>query len=322
VCSSDLPLKHLIFPESSSSVRVESGVRAGDEVSVHYDPMIAKLVVWDESRYKSLNKLKRVLMQTKITGLKTNIDFLLRLASHKDFVSGDVYTDFIPDHGNELITSPDPSESVVRAAAFGLLSDLVDRSTSLRPVPPDLQNFRIISSSPACERVSMNYKDHTHDVLLKYNGSAGAYLVSIDGGPYQSMTGELDSTTGELVITCGGRREVFTFLKSGETVTIFTNNPSGNSFVFQNQHPKFMDQGSDVINSSSNGKILSPMPGVVEHVFVKAGDKVSIGDPLIILIAMKMEYTLKSPADGTVGSVPFGVGKNVPKGALLVTIDC
>lgn len=317
------PLNHLIFPntESDPAIRVESGVRAGDEVSVHYDPMIAKLVVWDESRQKSLNKLRRVLMDTKIAGLKTNIDFLLRLASNKDFVSGDVYTDFIQDHEKELITVQPPGEPVIRAAAFGLLSDLVNKSMAVRPLPADLLNFRIVHSSPATEHISLTHGDKTHDVVFKHKGTPGDYSVSMDNGPFVDMNGSLDHSNGELVITSEDKREVFTYLTSGQTVTLFTKDPLSNSFVFENQNPKFVSEESDASSANTSGKILSPMPGVVEHVFVKSGDKVKTGDPLVILIAMKMEYTLKSPSNGTVTSVPFPAGKNVPKGAILVTIE-
>ena len=317
------PLTHLIFPttQSDATVRVDSGVRAGDEVSVHYDPMIAKLVVWDQTRDKSLSKLRRALMETKITGLKTNIDFLLRLASHTDFRNGDVYTDFIRDHSDELMTSPSPSEPVVRAAAFGLLTSFTKKCMSVRPLPPDLHNFRIISSSPACERVSLNHRNESYEVLFNHKENTGVYQVTVGGGVGCDMSGSLEPSTGKLVVVSEGQRKVFTLLTSEDSVTLFTGDPTANSFVFQCQHPKFLNQGSDTSDSSANGKIRSPMPGVVEHVFVKPGDRVKAGDPLLILIAMKMEYTLKSPSDGTVGSVPFPVGKSVPKGAVLVTVE-
>lgn len=317
------PLIHLIFPttQSDPTIRVESGVRAGDEVSVHYDPMIAKLVVWDESRSKSLSKLKRALTQTKITGLRTNIDFLLRLASHTDFDNGDVYTDFIRDRAEELMVSPLASEPVVKAAAFGLLTALTNKSISVRPFPRNLLNFRIIRSSPACESVILNHGNRAYDVSFKHKETSGVYEVAMDGGVVCDISGSLEPSNGELVVINEGCRKVFTLLTWDEMVTLFTGDPAANSFVFQRHCPQFLSQGSGTSDSSSSGKILSPMPGVVEHIYVKVGDKVKVGDPLLILIAMKMEYTLKSPSDGTVVSVPYSLGKNVPKGALLITVE-
>merc|ERR1719374_142444 len=79
-------LSHLSTPEPGPNVRIETGVREGDEVSVHYDPMIAKLVVWGEDRDAALRKLRSCLAEYNIQGLSTNVNFLMDLASHPEFV--------------------------------------------------------------------------------------------------------------------------------------------------------------------------------------------------------------------------------------------
>lgn len=105
-------------------MRIETGVRQGDEVSVHYDPMIAKLVVWGSDRTSALNKLRSCLAEYNVDGLQTNVDFLIRLASHSQFVAGDVDTDFISRHGDELFPAaagkrlPDAEEVCFGALAL------------------------------------------------------------------------------------------------------------------------------------------------------------------------------------------------------------
>uniref|UniRef100_A0A8C9SWM5 Methylcrotonyl-CoA carboxylase subunit n=1 Tax=Scleropages formosus TaxID=113540 RepID=A0A8C9SWM5_SCLFO len=116
------PLLHLSTPQSDEHTRIETGVRQGDEVSVHYDPMIAKLVVWGEDRAAALKKLRYCLRQYNIVGLSTNIDFLLHLSSHPEFKAGNVHTSFIAQHHAQLFPAPQaPSHQVVCQAALGLL---------------------------------------------------------------------------------------------------------------------------------------------------------------------------------------------------------
>ena len=89
-------VRYLKTPVPSPTVRVETGIREGDEVSIHYDPMIAKLVVWDHDRTSSLRKLRNALDEFRVVGLKTNIQFLRDLSAHPSFIKAEVETGFIP----------------------------------------------------------------------------------------------------------------------------------------------------------------------------------------------------------------------------------
>uniref|UniRef100_A0A674ES48 Methylcrotonoyl-CoA carboxylase subunit alpha, mitochondrial n=1 Tax=Salmo trutta TaxID=8032 RepID=A0A674ES48_SALTR len=116
------PLLHLSTPLADECTRIETGVREGDEVSAHYDPMIAKLVVWGEDRSAALRKLRYCLRQYNIVGLNTNIDFLLSLSGHPEFEAGNVTTSFIPQHYEQLFPKPSPpSRATLCQAALGLL---------------------------------------------------------------------------------------------------------------------------------------------------------------------------------------------------------
>merc|ERR1719481_102800 len=118
------PLLHLSTPKASESVRIETGVRQGDEVSVHYDPMIAKLVVWAPDRPTALTKLKACLAEYNVHGLPTNVDFLMRLADHDQFAAGNVDTDFITRHFDELFPDKVVSDKAVCCATMAaVLSD-------------------------------------------------------------------------------------------------------------------------------------------------------------------------------------------------------
>jgi 3-methylcrotonyl-CoA carboxylase alpha subunit len=96
------PLRYLATPAPGPNVRVETGVRQADQVSVHYDPMIAKLVVWGPDRDAALRQLRACLAEYNIAGLATNVNFLLDLAAHPEFVRGNVDTEFIPRHYDQV----------------------------------------------------------------------------------------------------------------------------------------------------------------------------------------------------------------------------
>ena len=117
-------IDHLIEPQGEH-VRVETGVRQNDEVSVYYDPMIAKLVVWSEDRETALKKLNNQLSNYKILGLKTNIPFLMKLSPHSEFVKGNVYTNFIPDFHQDLFSTGQlDGERLVKLAIGIVYSEL------------------------------------------------------------------------------------------------------------------------------------------------------------------------------------------------------
>ena len=116
------PLLHLSMPEPEPNrVRIETGVRPGDEVSVHYDPMIAKLVVWGPDRQSALLKLHAELDRFNIDGLPNNVNFLMDLASHPEFMKGNVDTDFIPRHFDELFPKRETSNELICAATMAVI---------------------------------------------------------------------------------------------------------------------------------------------------------------------------------------------------------
>merc|ERR1711983_761222 len=115
------PLDYLATPEAGEDVRIETGVRQGDQVSVHYDPMIAKLVVWGPDRQSALDKLHSCLAEYNIDGLANNVNFLMDLAAHPEFVKGNVDTDFIPRHYDELFPKRELKDQQVCAATLAVV---------------------------------------------------------------------------------------------------------------------------------------------------------------------------------------------------------
>ncbi|KAK7818633.1 hypothetical protein U0070_001608 [Myodes glareolus] len=296
------PLVHLSTPQADMSTRIETGVRQGDEVSVHYDPMIAKLVVWAADRPSALSKLRYSLHQYNIVGLRTNVDFLLRLSGHPEFEAGNVHTDFIPQHHTTLL----PTHSVIAKeavcqAALGLILKEKAMTSAFKLHTQD--QFSPFSFSSG-RRLNISY---TRNMTLRAGKADTVIAVTYNhDGSYDMQIG--DQTFRVLGDLCseGG----CTYLKS------FVNGEG--SIEIGIPVPKYL---SSVSSEGTQGGAIAPMTGTIEKVFVKAGDRVKAGDSLMVMIAMKMEHTIKAPKDGKIRKVFFREGAQANRHAPLVEFE-
>ena len=150
-------LEHLVFPPEDAFVRVDTGVRSGDAISIHYDPMIAKLIVWADDRSSAVRRLRTALSQTQVVGLGANTEFLLAIASHPAFLAADLDTGFIERHETDLLPEPAPAgDDVLALAALGVLLERSAKaqgqgSRLRRPVQP-LGRQRWLAPERRCPR--------------------------------------------------------------------------------------------------------------------------------------------------------------------------
>ncbi|HZS85598.1 MAG TPA: acetyl-CoA carboxylase biotin carboxylase subunit [Stellaceae bacterium] len=308
-------LQHLRAPAESAEIRVETGVRAGDAIGIHYDPMIAKLVAHGVDRAAALRRLQAALAAYEVMGLATNLDFLARLAAHPDFAAGAVDTGFIARHRAILCGPPPPaSEDVLAAAALALLLDeaAAARAEAARSADP---------YSPWHRRDGWRLNGDTYQDLAFAEGEARravrvhygreAYRLEIGGrsiaaraerSPDGSLRLDLDGVRSNLrVLRQGG---AFCVLKAGRTYTLRHIDPLA---------PR------DVAEAAS-GQLAAPMSGRIIQVFAAAGNAVRRGQPLLVIEAMKMEHTISAPADGIVERIGYAVGDLVEEGAELLAL--
>jgi len=303
------PLDYFATPAPSEHIRIETGVRQNDEVSVHYDPMIAKLVVWGPDRNSALLKLRSCLAEFNVAGLSTNINFLMDLASHPEFIKGNVDTEFIPRHYDSLFKDRTPTSLKISEAVLALI--LTENKKNA------------ISSDPF---FSLTGARLNHSLLrtvnLVHDGKqVPATVISQGGGKYTvTVNGEEHNIEGKLVekpetnheeLVCSnlskGTISKQRVLVTKEGVTLYT---STGSYEFSLPLPKFLSMNMSV---AGLGDAVAPMPGVIEKVMVEDGATVTAGDPLVVMIAMKMEYVIKAPKTGTVKKVSHKVGDFVAK---------
>uniref|UniRef100_A0A3P8RCD5 Methylcrotonoyl-CoA carboxylase subunit alpha, mitochondrial n=1 Tax=Astatotilapia calliptera TaxID=8154 RepID=A0A3P8RCD5_ASTCA len=310
------PLLHLSTPPPDQHTRIETGVREGDEVSAHYDPMIAKLVVWGEDRSAALKKLRYCLRQYNIVGLNTNIDFLLNLSGHPEFEAGNVSTSFIPQHYAELFPTPKaPSGATICQAALGLI--LQERNHTLgftqNPFSPFGSSCGWRNNILFNRNVTLQVGDKI-DVVIMYNQD-GSYSMQI-GDEVNHVTGEVEMEGGASFLHCtvNGVESRPKLVILDNTVHLFSTEGSSQVSV---PVPKYR---AGVGGSGAQGGAVAPMTGTIEKVLVKAGDKVTVGDPLMVMIAMKMEHTIRAPKSGVIKKVLFSEGSQANRHAPLVEL--
>uniref|UniRef100_A0A914WU61 Methylcrotonoyl-CoA carboxylase subunit alpha, mitochondrial n=1 Tax=Plectus sambesii TaxID=2011161 RepID=A0A914WU61_9BILA len=307
------PLPYLRFPEVGPSVRVETGVSQGDQVSVHYDPMIAKIVVWGPDRLSAVRRLETTLAETHVVGLKTNVNFVRSVLTHPKFQAGKVYTDFIPDHERDLFPEKKkPSFAVLAEASVAfVLHELAEviGQPDFNPNDPfsKLDGFRV--NLPNKQMIRLG----DQSVAVDFNKD-GSYTVHIDGHSelvtVNTLSGRSDSAqqSFEYCVEVAGESRKVTAVWIADNVTLFTQD---GQFEFERPAPKWVRES--VGGAVASGGMIAPMPGVIEKINVKAGDQVKQGDALVIMVAMKMEYVIRASKDGVVQAVLCTEGGQVAK---------
>lgn len=328
-------IKLLKLPTLNDGVRVETGIRQGDEISVYYDPMIAKLVVWSEDRSSALMKLRQSLSEYRIAGVKTNLDYLVRLASHSQFESGHIYTDFIGDHSDELqprlINDESQKTLLANVAALSLMIDeLSNNSYSSSFVSNDVHspfaNRQLLGSSYGQHNLKLLSNDKTFNVRIEIK-SKKVYLIQ-DADEMVEVEVDYDANQGQLTLSNleNGTRQTFQVSIYKDRMCTVHSKQYG-SIDYELESPSFVNSKAERNSGSSttfDGQhILSPMPAIVENILVKQGDTVKDGDTLAIVTAMKMAHTIKASFGDSnqarqVEQVFHKPGDNIAKGAKIL----
>lgn len=290
-------LDHLQFP---ANARIETGVRAGDEITPFYDPMIAKIVSHGDDRGEALSRLRAALLATEVAGSVTNVAFLARLAAHEGFGRGEVDTGLIERDAEALTATPPPPAAAQALAALSAL-DLPAKSGAAWD---RRDGFRIWGPARALI--------HVGDDSVKVDVAGENFTVTAAGGTItlRVCAGE----DGALRVDDGLRIFNARAVRHGGKVTVFMD---GAAHVFAIPDP--LAAGEDA--AAGGDMVLSPMPGLVKSVTAKAGDTVEQGAPLCVLEAMKMEHTLKAPRAGVIAAVNAAAGDQVEEGAILIALE-
>jgi 3-methylcrotonyl-CoA carboxylase alpha subunit len=309
-------LAHLRAPAASASVRVDTGVRAGDAISPYYDPMIAKLVVHGEDRAAALRLMSEALAEYEIAGVATNIALLQRIVAHDAFASGRVDTGLIEENRAALFppATPVPGPALLAAALaeVGVMigkREAFARTTADPHSPWGVVDPWWLGSTSHVIALRFAEGEATYGVSLRRDGNG--WRVDLPSGPVTARWSERD---GRLAIVSGSAEYPATVVALGEMRHVFIGGA--------HRRLRLVDPLAHAGEEEAHGgHLIAPMSGTVIAVMVKVGDRVAKGAPLVILEAMKMEHTIVAPADGVVSAVNFRAGDRVGEGADLVDVD-
>jgi len=303
-------------PIESEHVRVDTGVVQGDEVSVFYDPMIAKLIVWDENRDKALARLTKALTEYHIDGVVTNIEFLYQLASSGPFKAEQIDTGFIEKNQDVLLLNDeqDVKPLLPVAALYLMLSNQQNHATS---IPDRFSPWSLSNAWRANEQHLQNLEllvgDNTFAVQVSQTGAGSQiiYDIKVAQQDYR-CSGEIKNN--QLISTINGHRTLANVTAHQDGYSVFCH---GKVIRFKSLQA---DLGETQDNAADTG-FIAPMNGTVVAILVEPEQLVEKGQTLMVMEAMKMEHSLKAPAAGCVSEFYFKAGDLVDGGVELLAFQ-
>jgi acetyl-CoA/propionyl-CoA carboxylase biotin carboxyl carrier protein len=294
-------------------VRVDSGLAAGMTVTSSYDPMLAKVAAWGADRGTALRRLDAALAGTTVLGVSTNLAFLRALVGQPDVMAGDLDTGLIERHLGELTAADVPDEVLAAAALARLLArepagpvtDPWDIPDGWRPGEPAWTRLRLTCAPRETAEVR----------VLGRPGLAAEVAVG-DTEPVPARAGWHD---GDIVLTIGGRTVRYAYAEQSGAPGggLLWLGRDGYAWAVR-QEPRLTARTAET--QATDGIVASPMPGTVLAVNVTEGQEVALGQPLLIVEAMKMEHTVTAPLDGTVSDLMVKPGQQVAMDETLAVI--
>ncbi len=292
---------------TGTGIRLDSGIDDSSTVSIHYDPMLAKVISYAPTRRRAAQVLADALARTRVHGVRTNRDLLVNVLRHQAFIDGATDTAFFDTHGLTELARPlaDAGTTRLAAVATALADAASNRATAtvLGDIPSGWRN--VVSGSQ--HKTYLDAAEREHRVTYRFTRD-GLVLPDDDGVA-------LVSARPDQVVLADSSGVATAFEVSRYGTDVFIDSPLGPVQLVA--APQFPEPGSNV----EKGSLLAPMPGAVIRLGAALGDTVTFGQPLVWLEAMKMEHTITAPADGVVTQLDVHVGQQVDVGTVLARVE-
>ncbi len=293
-------------PPEGPGIRNDAGVETGDEVSLHYDPMLAKLIVAAPDRTSAVRRLRRALRDYAVLGVPTNLPLLRRVLDHRAFVAGETTVRFLEEHRiTEAPPEPPVPREAVLLAAAGELS-LVSSAEPFAAGP-----WRSLGA------VRLRYRagEREYEVEAERSG-VGKLRLRLDDR--ESVVEVLSAQNGKVHAVVDDEAVMADLALDDSAVLISV---CGESHRLAKPPPPDVDGAGPGGTDTLGASLTAPMPGTVVRVLVDEGDEVEEGQLLLVLEAMKMEQPVTAPHAGRIISLPYDEGTLVPGGAVLAEIE-
>ncbi|MET0702506.1 MAG: biotin carboxylase N-terminal domain-containing protein [Mycobacterium sp.] len=298
-------LTTLEFP-ASPGIRIDAGFASGSTVSTFYDPMLAKVIGFGQTRDEACSRVARALRETLIHGVVTNRELLIGILREPEFRAGAIDTGYLDRHDPAQLMAGGNDPTAVHAAVAALAAQAGRRiETPLLPGLPS--GFRTLAAQPQIASFSVGEET----IQVRYRFDRDTWSVSVDDWrPHIRLL----SATGTLVdAEIDGVRRRYRVTRCGPEH--YVDSALGSTALSE------VERFPDPSTLAEAGSLLAPMPGSVVRIEVIEGGQVAAGTAVIVLEAMKMEHTVRAPADGVVASVAVAVGDQVESGQVLAVVD-
>jgi 3-methylcrotonyl-CoA carboxylase alpha subunit len=304
-------LTRLQLPAPSSQLRLDGGVIEGDTVTIFYDPMIAKMIVWDTDRPAALQRMREALAQTEIVGPKSNVAFLERLVRHPAIIEHRIDTGYLDRHLDEFIAGAAEADArtLFAATAAALLYDEQHVAGAAADPHSPWNTADAWRVGRAGKRViAFALGEHRHEVEAwghagQYQLQCGSAACAVDGARWDGH-----------ILDARFAGEAMRFAVRADATRVVLHDPNGIRWRFQ-RVPAFAWEASD---AAGGNQVTAPMPGRIVLVKAESGDQVEAGQELLVMEAMKMELSLKAPRAGVIDSLSAAAGDFVEADAVLV----
>jgi 3-methylcrotonyl-CoA carboxylase alpha subunit len=307
-------LVHLRQPRETDSVRVDTGVRQGDDITPYYDPMIAKLIVHGGDRTEAVRRLRAALGEYEVAGVQSNLALLRAIAAHPDFAAGTFDTGFIERHRAELQEPPDGKamRSALSAATLTLLAEQHEANAQLAGASEQGSPWAVPDAwrmnGEGYQDVRFRGPDGTVLPVRAWPQGNGAYRLDLPDG---SVLASLESSEQGRALRVDGARQHVHVLRNSDAFTVILR---GVNHVLRWEDPWVPPS----VQASAETRLTAPIPARVARVLVRPGEQVRKGAVLLVLEAMKMELPLTAPMDGMIAALRHQPGDMVEEGAELV----
>ena len=299
-------LQHVRFPAQGPHLRLDMGVECGDEVSSFYDPMLGKVVAWSDTRSGAIEHLTRAISEIEVIGVNTNRALLLSILKTRAFRDAQLATHFLESNRDALALTdaPPDAEGLTLLAIWCVLQRTGD-SAAVSPWD-DRRGWRLGGARSSHWSFDRGEVDLDAATVDQFNATVGSQSVSVQVLRYDQHS---------MQVQIGARILQARLMRAGAQLHLF----------YEGRHcSAHLILTEDALESSESvdqGSLVTPLPGTVVAVHVKAGEVVKRGAALVTVEAMKMEHTLTAPRDGTVVRVAYAVAERVSEGAVLIELS-
>lgn len=319
-------LKQVLFPDAQPPyVRLESALTVDEPVSVYYDPLLAKLITWGETRVQALRQMQLAIDHVHILGVKTNLNYLRDIVQSSAFGRESVHIDFLAKHESAFLTlhphtAPPPLAWAI-AALGALLHSIKYKQNGFyyhaEPGSPWQSSDAWRMNSMVTHQIRLRHQEQVYEINLKQQ--EGEYILTLKG--------ELETQGRSLILNAAfatpvilqvlidERAQFFYFLREKKEIYLHFDH---HGYTFEMLEPFEVKPPAE---DERKQALVTPMPGIIREILVKIGDKVESGTPLMVIEAMKIEHTIKAHHAGVVQKVFYKIGDLVEADAEVIEIQ-